>query len=111
MRWNEIKSIQELDDLKELSKNEPVLLFKHSTRCSISSAAKGRMERHWDEKNANNPKPIYLDLIAFRDVSNKIAVDFNIEHQSPQVLLIKDGNCVFNSSHSEIDYAEILQHC
>jgi bacillithiol system protein YtxJ len=111
MVWNELKTENELFEWKESSKKTPILLFKHSTRCSISAAAKGRIERKWDDKNPMNPKPVYLDLIAYREVSNKIASEFKIEHQSPQVLLIKDGVCTYHSSHYDIDYNEIVENC
>jgi len=110
MIWNEIKSVEELNLWKEKSKGSPVMFFKHSTRCSISSAAKARLERSWEDKNFDNPTPVYLDLIAFRDVSNQIAQDFGIEHQSPQVLVIKDGVCVYDTSHYDINYADVLEN-
>ncbi|MBY0425532.1 MAG: bacillithiol system redox-active protein YtxJ [Cytophagales bacterium] len=111
MNWKELKSEQQLDEVIELSKKHPVMIFKHSTRCSISSAAKGRMERHWDEKNTQNPEPYYLDLITFRSVSNKIASDLHVEHESPQVLVIKNGVCTYHTSHSDINYQEMISNC
>lgn len=82
----------------------PVVIFKHSTRCSISSMAKNRMERD------NEPEGIafyYLDLIRYRGLSNKIAEVFGVYHESPQVLVIRDGKCVYDESHGSISMDEI----
>jgi len=92
MNWNYLNDISQLDKLKELSNTTPVLLFKHSTRCSISSMAKSRLERDWDENS--EIKPYYLDLIQFREISDEIAAKFNVVHQSPQALLIKNEECI-----------------
>lgn len=100
MSWKTLNSVEQLEEIKTESYQRPVLIFKHSTRCSISSAAYDRLER-----NANvlqNISVYYLDLIQFRNVSNAIETIYGIEHESPQVLLIKDGVCVYNASHFEI---------
>jgi len=101
MNWKELTQIEQLDTVKNESNQQTIMLFKHSTRCSISSMAKNRLERAWDFEDAQI-KPYYLDLIAHRDVSNAIADQFGIQHESPQVLLIKNGECVYNASHSMI---------
>ena len=54
-------------------------------------------------------KPYYLDLIAHRDISNKIAQQWNIEHESPQVLVIENGKCTYHNSHMGIDYNELME--
>ena len=110
MNWEKLINIDQLEAIKKESAINPVLIFKHSTRCSISDAAFARLERNWKDENAKRIKPYYLDLISFRSISSKIAEDFHIEHQSPQVLLIKDGNCVYDSSHMAISFAEIVSH-
>ena len=106
-----MKTQKELEQWKETSKESPVMIFKHSTRCSISAAAKGRMERNWDEKNPNNPRPVFLDLISYREISNEIASAFQITHESPQILLIKNGVCTYHVSHMDINYRELLENC
>lgn len=106
MMWKDLNDLAQLAAIQEESKTRPVVLFKHSTRCSISSMAKSRLER------AGAPEGIsfyLLDLIRFRSVSNQIAADFGILHQSPQVLLISDGHCIYNESHSAISMDEIAQ--
>jgi bacillithiol system protein YtxJ len=69
------------------------------------------MERNWDDKDPNNPSPVFLDLIAHREISNKIASEFNIEHESPQLLLIRNGVCTYHTSHMDINYKEVLENC
>jgi len=109
MKWNKLTEINQLTEINDASFLGKVMIFKHSTRCSISSSALNRVERNWnDEQDHLTVKPYYLDLIAHRDVSNAIAQKWNIEHQSPQVLVIKDGICVFDESHMGIDYNEII---
>lgn len=109
MNWQELKEVEEIEKIKELSNTQPVLIFKHSTRCSISSASLDRLERNWKDAEMNNIKPYYLDLISYRPVSNKIQDTFHVEHQSPQVLIIKNGRCVYDASHIDINYKEIKE--
>ncbi len=109
MKWNNITSIDQLDEIMNVSNNGKVMIFKHSTRCSISSSALNRMERNWsNDVDDLKTKPFYLDLIAYRNISNEIAQKWSIEHQSPQVLIIENGKCIYNESHMGIDYNEII---
>ena len=83
------------------------LIFKHSTRCSISLMAKRKLEM--DKENLPDEVSLYfLDLIKYRDLSAKIASDFQVHHESPQVLLIKDGECILDQSHGGISVDEAL---
>lgn len=109
MKWNIISNLSQLDEINEESNNQKILIFKHSTRCSISSSALNRIERKWNNEDDDlKIKPFYLDLIVNRNISNSIAQQWNIEHQSPQVLIISKGKCVYNESHMGIDYNEII---
>ena len=106
MNWITLTNEQQLQQLKANSNVKPQVIFKHSTRCSISSVAKNRLER------SSQPDEIdfyFLDLIKFRAMSNKIAEDFKVYHESPQILLIKNGKCIYDESHSGIDMEEIVQ--
>ncbi|MDW7690519.1 bacillithiol system redox-active protein YtxJ [Flammeovirgaceae bacterium SG7u.111] len=107
MNWESLTKTEELEEIKKLSANKKVLIFKHSTRCSVSAMAYDRLKRSWNEKEMEGVTPYYLDLIRFREISNKIVEEFDVEHQSPQVLLIEDGKCVFHDSHFGINYQEI----
>jgi bacillithiol system protein YtxJ len=108
MKWNELNNISQLDEINTAPKNEKIMIFKHSTRCSISSSALNRIERNWNNDTVKI-KPYYLDLIAHRDISNKIIQQWNIEHQSPQILVIENGICTYNNSHMGIDYNELME--
>ena len=108
MNWTPIDSIDQVDGIISRSKSVPCVIFKHSTRCSISSVAKYRLEGDWDI-NVEEIEPYYLDLIAYRDVSNYIAEVLEVHHESPQILLIKDGECIFESSHLDISVGEIKE--
>lgn len=110
MNWNQLTEVSQLQSIKEESFIQPVLLFKHSTRCSISSASLSRMERQWKQEEAGELKPYYLDLIANRPVSNEIAEVFDVEHQSPQVLVIQDGACIYHTSHMDISFGNVLEN-
>ena len=91
MNWNKLTSEAQIDQVILESAAKPVLLFKHSTRCSISSMSLDRLLRNWKEEDSERITPYYLDLIAFRSVSNLVAERFGIPHESPQVLLIQNG--------------------
>lgn len=110
MDWIELTEEETLDKIKEDSKEKSVLLYKHSTRCSISGASLDRIERNWKAEDFKNADAYYLDLLKFRSISNKIATDFYVEHQSPQVLVIKNGRCVYHRSHFDIKYDELIQN-
>ena len=107
MEWIHLTDEEQLNNIIEKSQEKAQVIFKHSNRCSISSVALQRLQK------ANQPGGIdfyFLDLIKFRSVSNKIAELFKVRHESPQVLLIKDGKCIFNESHLGIDMHEIMDH-
>lgn len=104
MNWNLLTSEAQLTELLEKSKVNPQVIFKHSTRCSTSSMIKNRIERE------SVPPGIdfhFLDLIANRSLSNKVAEDFKVNHESPQVLLVRNGECVYHESHYAIFMEEI----
>ena len=108
MNWEQVTDLQQIVQLKEASFQAPVLFFKHSTRCSISVMALNRFKREWNNTTVN---PYFLDLLNYREVSNQIAILFEVEHQSPQVLLIKDGTCIYHASHNAIDAQAINEFC
>jgi bacillithiol system protein YtxJ len=104
MNWIELTDETQLTDIKEKSKNKPQVIFKHSSRCGISGMARNRLERSTPPGNIDF---YFLDLIRNRDISRKVAEEFSVYHESPQVLLIRDGKCVYDESHSGIDMGEI----
>lgn len=102
MNWHPLTSVEQLDEVLQESKGTPVVIFKHSTACSISSTAKSRLERQWQGAGLDHVKPYYLDLLSYRPVSNEIADLLHVRHESPQLLLVQDGVCTYDASHLSI---------
>lgn len=107
MEWIHLTDEVQLSELIKKSHDTPQVIFKHSTRCSISAVALQRLR--------NSPLPEgmdfhYLDLLAHRSLSDKIADVFDVWHESPQVLVIKGGVCVFDESHLGISMKDIMAH-
>ena len=107
MSWKNLNNEQTLDHIKEISHQRPVVIFKHSTRCSISSAAWNRLQRTWNNDGIKETDLYYLDLISYRSISNEIEDLFGVEHQSPQILLIENGMCTYHTSHLNISFDEV----
>src|SRR5438874_3550200 len=105
MTWNDLIEESQLKEIVSQSKAQPVIIFKHSTRCGISTVAKNRLER------SMAPEGVvfyFLDLIRYRAISNRIVELFHVHHESPQVLLIRNGACVYDESHNGISMDEIV---
>lgn len=94
-KWNALVSVGQLDEIVEASKAKKAVIFKHSTRCSISSSVLNKFEKQIGEEY----QLYYLDLIAYREVSNAIAEKFGVVHQSPQALILEDGKVTQHDSH------------
>ena len=109
MEWNELRTLEQVDQIVEESKSAPVLIFKYSSRCSVSRMALDRLERKWKAGETRNPKPYFLDLLSHRDTSRRVESQFDVPHESPQVLLIEGGVSVYDESHFGIDYDQIMQ--
>jgi bacillithiol system protein YtxJ len=105
MNWNSLQTAEQLLELLKESSEKKILIFKHSTRCSTSRMTLDRLERNWKEEL--NTKSYFLDLLSFRELSNAIAERFNVEHQSPQVLIISQGKSIYDRSHFDIEYSQI----
>ena len=104
--WKQLTDLGELNSIINESNDKTVVVFKHSTRCGIS-----RMVLKQFENDFNFPEsitPYLLDLLAHRDISNAIASRFEVAHQSPQIIVIKDGKVIHHASHESI-YAENLK--
>ncbi len=105
MEWIHLNDEEQLRNIIEQSKEKAQVIFKHSNRCSISSVALQRLQKG---KQPGEIDFYFLDLIRYRLISNKIAEVFKVRHESPQVLVIKNGQCIFNESHLAIDMLEIV---
>lgn len=106
MNWINLTTTSELDKIKEDSFQNSQFIFKHSTRCSISKMVLSRFE----STNDSASLLVYLlDLLNYRYLSNQIADDFNVKHESPQLLVIKDGECYKHSSHTSIHQHNLFE--
>jgi bacillithiol system protein YtxJ len=105
MNWKKLESIEDLEAAIEASNKQAVALFKHSTRCAVSTMAKRLVEREWNL----NIDAYFLDLIAHRDISNAIAERLQVQHQSPQMIVVKNGAAVYDASHESIQVAAMAE--
>ena len=103
MNWKAITKSEELEAAIQSSYNKPIAIYKHSTNCGVSFMAKKTVERFWDLEI----EAYFLDLITYRNISNSIAEMFSVQHQSPQMLLIKEGKAIYHASHGSIDLEEM----
>jgi bacillithiol system protein YtxJ len=108
LNWLVLDKLEDLEALSSDSHNKPVLIYKHSTRCGVSSMAKKRIEKEWPFEN-DEVSIYYLDLIAFRNVSNEIERRFNVQHQSPQLIALYKGKVVNHNSHYAINLEELTK--
>lgn len=106
MNWIPLTELSQLEFIRQDSLKKPVVIFKHSTRCSISDMAKNRLER---ESPPADITFYYLDLIAYRPISSAIAAQFDVFHESPQVLIIHNQVCMYDQSHNGITMNELKE--
>lgn len=109
MNWKFIETLRDLEEAKTSSNENPVVIFKHSTRCGISSMALNRLERSWNDNEMKGLDTYFLDLIQHRDLSQAIAQTFQVRHESPQILLIYNESCIYHSSHMDISYQALKE--
>lgn len=109
VNWIPLNSLEQIKTIKELSKSETIFVFKHSTRCGISSMVIKRFENLFDS-SMNNIKVYYLDLLNFRAISDEVGYSFQAQHQSPQLLIIRNEVAVLNVSHYDITTVNIQKH-
>ena len=105
VNWIHLTDLSQLDEIVTLSDNKPIVIFKHSTRCSVSRFALKQFESEYDL--TDRVDAYFLDLLEYRVISNEIASLFGVYHQSPQLLLIKEGKSVYDVSHSDINAMEL----
>ncbi|MEM8889764.1 MAG: bacillithiol system redox-active protein YtxJ [Bacteroidota bacterium] len=106
-KWQPLTEVAQLKEIKEASFKRPQLIFKHSISCGISAQVNHSLQSSSDILSAETDLH-YLDLINYRSVSNEVAAEFGVVHQSPQVLLVKDGEVVYHTSHFSIRPEKIL---
>ena len=106
LHWRDLTTEQQLNEIRELSHTVPCFIFKHSTRCSTSVMVKNRVEREWNA-TADELPSFYLDLLRYRPVSNLITEQFGIHHESPQAIVIVNGEAIYDASHISISARDI----
>jgi bacillithiol system protein YtxJ len=106
MQWKNITDVAQVSQIKQQEGYS--LIFKHSTRCSVSLMAKKRFEMDWSIL-PEDTSLYFLDLISYRDISAQVAETFQVHHESPQILLIKNGDCILDASHSDISAEEVAE--
>ncbi len=104
--YHPLESIHGVDALVEESREHPLAIFKHSTSCPVSSLAKARVDKALRQEEITFPV-YFLDLLRHRNVSNYVAEVFGVRHESPQLLVIDDGEAAYHASHLAIDPAAI----
>lgn len=107
VKWTALTTTNQVENIKAESQTHPVIIFKHSTRCSISKTTLDRLERNWKQEDLTLVKPYFLDLLSYREISTRIAEIFDVEHESPQILIIHNGKSVYDKSHFEIEFTNI----
>ncbi len=106
MHWIHLTDEGQLKNIVTKSQHKPQVIFKHSTRCSISSVALNRFQKIGGQEHIDFH---LLDLIAYRFLSNKIAETFQVQHESPQVLMIVNGDCIYEETHLAISLKELFE--
>lgn len=108
LNWIPLTSLEQLEEIKKQSVTEAVLIFKHSTRCGISSMVIKQFEKLFTEEH-QNLKVYYLDLLNYRNISDEVGYTFQVMHQSPQLLAIKNEVSVFDASHYDITQTNLTR--
>lgn len=104
--WINLDSPSVLEEAIKTSFASDVVIFKHSTTCSISHMAKLRLDDGWDIESV---VPYYLDIKTYRTLSQEVSERFSVSHESPQILLIKNGECIYDASHFDITIDELKE--
>ena len=107
--WISLTSLDQLENIYKESHIKPVAIFKHSTRCGISRMALRQFEKQLNIE-MSSVKLYYLDLLLYRDISNEIASRFKVSHQSPQLIILKNGTAIHKSSHHDIDATILVNY-
>lgn len=108
--WRKLESSEDLQSAIEKSSEKIIVIFKHSTRCIISKTVLRNFEKEIEQNQNNDIEFYYLDLLNYRNISNEIAENLHVTHQSPQVIVIKNQQAIYNASHDGISLESILKN-
>jgi len=101
MNWIALTELNQLKEIAAKSSDKPILIFKHSTRCGISRMVLKNFEKEYDIEDSEMDS-YFLDLLKFRNISNEVASQYKVYHQSPQIIVIKNNEVIYNASHGDI---------
>ena len=107
MTWIELTELSQLEEIQAISNEKDVLIFKHSTTCPVSQMAKLRLEDQWD--HSFDMITFYLDVKKHREISNRFAEEYAVHHESPQAILIRKNEAIYDASHFDISVEEIKE--
>ncbi len=107
MEWIELNSEAELENALAASEDVPVVILKHSSICSLSSVMLGRLERSWDQVEMDGVRLYFFSVTGNRELSRQIQEVLNVRHESPQILLLRHGQCQYHTSHWGIAYKDL----
>ena len=110
LEWKHLVHSNQLQEILEQSENTPQLIFKYSSRCGLSDMMLRRMEEQWESEGLNGIEPLFLDILSYRSISNAIEHQFDVLHESPQILVVKQGECVYSASHTRINLEEVKSY-
>lgn len=99
--WKKLTSTDQIEIIKNLSKDKKIIIFKHSTRCGISGMVWRQFQSKVEERD--DILYFYVDVLAHREVSDALMHEFQVIHQSPQVIILNRESVVAHASHSSIN--------
>lgn len=108
IEWTDIIDVSQLDTIEDVSKSVPVLIFKYSTRCNLSTFMLKKFEKKFDFEEGS-VLPYFLDLRAYMDISDEITTRYGVAHESPQIILLKNGRVVYYANHEHIKFEELKE--
>ena len=109
-KWKILETEDRVNLLAEESFNNPVVIFKFSSRCGVSASVFDEFQEKLNAAQPTNAAFYLVDVVANRQVSHAISAVFGIQHESPQALVIKDGECTYQKSHWSISFEEAFLH-
>jgi bacillithiol system protein YtxJ len=107
MHWIHLIAEDQLQKIIVKSQEKPQVIFKYSSCCHFSEIVLQRLQKNCCPGEIDFH---FLDLTNYNHISEKVSEVFGVPHQSPQILVINEGHCVFHESHPEISLAGILEH-
>ncbi len=108
MEFQVLNDIAQLNEIDIKSNSKIQAIYKHSTQCGISRIAYRILNKELEQVSGDSIAIYYLDLIRYRELSNTISMRYSIEHESPQIIIIKEGKCIYHASHSDVSLHKAL---